>query len=53
MMMTGYVPDVQGVDEKENELLTFRVAGRESLLTGKGNHGNGVGFACIGYAPTL
>ena len=32
MMTRGYVPEVHRLEEQENERLSFRVAGRDSLL---------------------
>ena len=32
MMTKGYVPDIQCVEQQENERLSFSVAGRDSLL---------------------
>lgn len=32
MMTKGYVPDVHGIEEQENERLSFTVASRDSLL---------------------
>jgi len=32
MMTKGYVPDIHCVEERENERLSFSVAGRDSLL---------------------